>query len=265
MGILLLLCLQAEMSARDVVEWVESHTKHRFIHNAALDLSKVKIRCRKEELDPAKAYEAGLALLKSVGLVPVRKTDARVVEILHSVVVAKSDVPAYDRVEGLPSADEFCTLVMKPKFIGAREARAALINVVGLPQNVMSVEGSGCLLVTYYAPNLRRLARLLADIDKPGPEQILRLAAMDMDWCVKKFLDTRFSPLPPKDVERIPGLLKALGAEDAAERETAERELRALGPNVSPHLATALASDDLETRVRVKAILFAWAKEWVAR
>jgi hypothetical protein len=94
----------------------------------------VKIRCRKEDLDPARAYEAGLALLKTVQLVPIRKRDAGVVDLLHAAVAGKFEVPVYQDVDRLPAADEFCTLVLKPKFIGARDAQAAFINMVGFPR-----------------------------------------------------------------------------------------------------------------------------------
>lgn len=265
MWLALVLSLQAEMSARDVVEWMEAHTKHRFIHPATMDLSKMKIRCRKEDLDPARAYEAGLALLKTVQLVPIRKRDAGVVDLLHAAVAAKYEVPVYHDVERLPAADEFCTLVLKTKFIGARDAQAAFINMVGFPQNVLSVEAAGTLMVTDYAPNLRRLAGLLADMDKPGPELTLRLLATDVDWVVRKFLDTRFGALAAEEVARIPALLEGLGSDGPGARETAARAIEAMGPNAGPHLAPGLTSGDVEIRSRTKAILYAWAKDWAAR
>jgi hypothetical protein len=119
--------------------------------------------------------------------------------------------------------------------------------------------------VTDYAPYLRRLAGLLGEMDKPGPELTLRLLATDAEWVVKKFLDTPFEPPRAEEVAKIPALLDALGSDSPVERETGIRALQALGPNATPHLAPGLSSKDVEIRSRTKAILHTWAKDWAAR
>jgi hypothetical protein len=99
---------------------------HRFIYPASSGLSKPKIRCRLQALDPAKAYEAGLSLLKTVDLIAIREEKAGVVELSYGPVGAKKEIPVYTAVERLPAADEFRGLVPRPRFIDPRSAQAVL-------------------------------------------------------------------------------------------------------------------------------------------
>jgi hypothetical protein len=271
MWVTMLLALTAQaaeprMSAREVVEWMEAHTKHKFVYSADLGLQHTQVRCKKEDLDPAKAYEAGLALLKTVRLIAVRKEKAGVVEISPAPLGGKAEVPVYTSVQQLPDADEFCSLVLRPRFMDARSAQAVLINMAGFPQNVLSVEDPPGLILSDYASNLRRLAALLAEIDRPKQPINPRIAArLDVDWLVRKYLDRRFDPLPADQASNVPALLEALGADSVAGREGAARDLEAMGPNVSPLLASALDAKDVEVRARVQALLYKWAEAWARK
>ncbi|HEX7897407.1 MAG TPA: hypothetical protein VF950_06585 [Planctomycetota bacterium] len=266
MFLAMLVALQNEMSAQDVVEWMEANSKHRFVYAAETALQHKKIRVRKEALDPAKAYEAGLALLKTVHLIAIRKEKAGVVEILPAPIGGKYEVPVHASVDQLPAADEFCTLVLRPRFVGPREVQAMLINTVGFPQNCLAMQDPPSVVITDYASNLRRLAALMAEFDRPREPLNPQIAArMDVDWLVRKYLDRRFDPLPADAAARVPALLEALAADSVAGREAAARELKAMGPNVSPHLAASLASKDVEVKARASAILYAWAEEWARR
>lgn len=262
----LLMALQSEVSAKDVVEWMETHTKHRFVYPASNDLSKPKIRCRLQDLDPAKAYEAGLGLLKTLDLIAIRKEKAGVVELSYGPVGAKKEIPVYTAVEQLPAADEFCSLVLRPRFIDPRSAQAVLINIVGFPQNVLCVQDPPSLVLSDYASNLRRLAGLLAEVDRPRQPLSPEIAArMNAEWLVRKFLDRRFDPLPAEAAARVPALLQALGADSLAGRAGATKDLEAMGPNASPHMAPALDAKDPEVKARALALLYKWAEEWARR
>lgn len=262
MGLALFLALQAQMSAQEVVEWIEANSKHRFVYAAASGLANMKIRARKEDLDPSKAYEAGLALLKTVNLIAVRKEKAGVVEILHAAIGGKHEVPVLTSVEQIPAADEFCTLVIRVRFVSPRDVQAMLINLIGFPQNVLAMEDPPRVVLTDYASNLRRLATLAADFDRPRPEIAARI---DADWLVKKFLDLRFEPLPADVAARVPKLLEALAGDSVQARQAGAKELAEIGPNAAPLVAPALESKDVELRGRVQELLAGWAEAWARR
>src|SRR5436190_880670 len=68
-------------------------------------------------------------------------------------------------IDNLPRANEFCTLVLHPRHVSPRTVQAVLINLVSFPQNCLSVEDSGTLVLSDYASVLRKCAEIVKEVD----------------------------------------------------------------------------------------------------
>lgn len=77
--------------------------------------------------------------------------------------------------------DFFITMVIKLKYISAREVQTTLraLRIVN-PQggNLAGIEGSNTILITDFAPNVKRIYDVIQIMDRPGPEKELRIFKM---------------------------------------------------------------------------------------
>ncbi len=163
------------MTAEEVLQWMTRETKLEFAHDRAIGLENRRIAVTPGALDPKRAYEVGLALLRSSGFAAVRKPEAGIVEIVPAPLAGKREAPVYTSAETLPKADEFCTLTIKVRHLSPRDLQAAFINLVSFPQHCLSSEASGTLILTDHASNLRRLAQLAKELDVPRPVEANRI------------------------------------------------------------------------------------------
>lgn len=158
------------MKVEEIVDWVSKKSGLGFVYDAGIDAA---ARSREIEvapgmLDPARAYETGLLLLRSAQIAAVPVRDGKRVRLVHGAIASKGPLEVFSSVEALPKADEFCTLVLSLRHLSPRELQATLINTCSFPQNCLSIEASGCLVLSDYASNLRKMAEIArqADIER---------------------------------------------------------------------------------------------------
>lgn len=79
--------------------------------------------------------------------------------------ITKYPVPVLGVKEVIPAGDGVYTKVFRLTKIGAAEVHQGLINMVTLPQGILPFAGAGMIAITDYASNLRRLAKVIEDLD----------------------------------------------------------------------------------------------------
>jgi hypothetical protein len=154
------------LSALQVVEWMEKKTNRKFLLSENLGLRNLRLRIPEEFLDLNDPYAVGVDLLKvaSIGVTP-SETNPGAIEVFPGPIGGKQAIKVYQKVEDLPRANEFCTLVLHPRHVSPRDVQALLINVISFPQNVLSVEEGGTLLLSDYSSILRKCAAIVKEVD----------------------------------------------------------------------------------------------------
>lgn len=170
----LLVPAQDSMTVGDVVAWTTKHAKRRFVADeGSIQLAR-KLMAAEVDLDAAKAYESGLALLRTAGIAAVPLEDGAV-RLVMAQAASREQLKVYNASGDLPKADEFCTLVVTLKHLETREAHMALINLF-TPQSIVPVDASRSLVISDFASNLRRAVELLKSIDLPRAPTTWRIA-----------------------------------------------------------------------------------------
>ena len=105
------------------------------------------------------------------------------------------------------------------------------------------------------AKDLERLWGELASDNPAIAYRAVRILAASPDTALTLFKD-KLKPLPPPDLTRLPRLLADLDSEEFEVRETAFKELQALGPAIESKLRQILyGKPTLEVRKRVELLL----------
>jgi hypothetical protein len=152
--------------ATTIVEWMEKKTGRKFLYTEELGLRNVKIRIIEELIETGDPYSVGTDLLRlaNFGVAPHDGSPV-VFEIFPAPSGSKKALRVYTSAAELPKANEFCTLVLHPRYASPRSVQAALINAVSYPQNCLSIEEAGSLLVTDYSSVCRKCAEILNALD----------------------------------------------------------------------------------------------------
>ena len=252
-----------EVNAVEFVEWMEKHTGKKFIYSKAEGLGTRVVRCRLNELDPERAYAVGLVLLKTVGLCAIRQEKAGVTEITSSNIAYKRESPVYRSEKELPEADEWCTLILRLSFVRPRTVQAALISMVTMPMNIVSSSDTPTLIITDFSSNVRRLVKLVREMDYPNePFSSAVAAKWGPDWLIRKFGEVPVKALTEEERLRVKPLLKKLSSDSFEARADAIKGLRAIGPAARPRVSRFLDSDTVEIRTVVRDLFIEWAVEW---
>ena len=152
--------------ASTVVEWMERKTGRKFLYTEELGLRNIKIRVHEGLIESGDPYSVGIDFLKLVNLgVASRDGSPGVSEVFPAPIGSKKDLKIYTSVGELPRANEFCSLVLHPRYVSPRSVQVALINAVSYPQNCICIDDSGAVLVSDYASVLRKCAEILKVLD----------------------------------------------------------------------------------------------------
>jgi len=154
------------LSALQVVEWMEKKTNRKFLVAENLGLRNIRLRIPEEFLDLSDPYAVGVDLLKiaNLGVTP-SETNPGTIEVFVAPIGSKQAIKVYQKVEDLPRANEFCSLVLHPRNVSPRDVQAVLVNTISFPQNVLCVEDSGTLFLSDYSSVLRKCAAIVSQMD----------------------------------------------------------------------------------------------------
>ena len=100
-----------------------------------------------------------------------------------------------EELESIKGQDHFISMVMKLTYISAREVQTILraLRIVN-PQggNLAGIEGSNTILITDFAPNVKRIYDVIKLMDQQGPEsdfKIIRLKNAIAEEVVEKLTE----------------------------------------------------------------------------
>ncbi len=233
-----------DLKASELVEWMARESGKSLVYGEELGLRNKRLQVPAGALDPKRAYEVGVRLLKSADLAVVPGDRASgVVEIVPAPLASKKSLAVHVSPDTLPQADEFCALSVRTRHVSPRDLQAALINVVSYPQNCLSVESSGVILLSDYASNLRKLWDLAQQMDVPRAGSSHRIA-------VAALLGTSGAE------ERVPEPFRKLGLPAAVGRNRLETLGEAFTrldagapPAVRPGVPPPAAATDASLRI----------------
>lgn len=154
------------LPATTIVEWMEKKTQHKFLFTTDLGLGNRRVRVHPDLIDVSDPYTVGVDLLRSVdiGVCPSESVPGGL-ELFPAPLGGKRPLKIYKSAAELPKANEFCSLVLQLKRVSPRAVQAMLINIMSFPQNCLSAEELGGLILSDYSSVLRRCAEIAAGLD----------------------------------------------------------------------------------------------------
>jgi hypothetical protein len=165
------------VKAATVVEWMSAESGRRIVCGEDMGLANKRIRIAADGLEGGAAYELGVDLLKVVDIAAVPDdVNPKSVALTPAAIAGKRDLKTYSSVEALPRVNEFCRLLITVRNGSPREIQAVLISILSFPQNCLALEGGGKLLLSDYSSSLRKIGKLVEELDTARPAQAIRVS-----------------------------------------------------------------------------------------
>lgn len=151
------------MTVAELLTALSKRLDRRFLYSKdlGLHLKRVSLQALPDAAPPAELVGLLESILKSHSLfiLPVEGLAGHYTVEL-SALATKKGLPVLGVEDAIPAGDGMYTKAFK--ILGSpRDAQAALINLVTFPQGCVSLEKEGLLVVTDYASNLRKCAKVL--------------------------------------------------------------------------------------------------------
>ncbi len=151
------------MTVAELLAALSKRIDRRFLYSneLGLELKRVSLRALPDGAPPAELVGLLESILKSHSLfvLPVEGLPGHYTVEL-SMLATRMGLPVLGAEEPVPAGDGMYTKAFKIHG-SPRDAQAALINLVSFPQGCVSLEKEGLLVVTDYASNLRKCAKVL--------------------------------------------------------------------------------------------------------
>ena len=152
----------------ELVNHISGLTGKRFIYGPKVRQIKATV-VSPSPVTLAEAYEAFLSILEANGMSVI--PHGRFLKIVDSGGIVNQPTPVYSRGEPVPEADRFITRLYRLENVAAEEA-ANLLQKFKSKDGDISVYGPGQLLiVTDTGSNVRRMIRIIEEIDVGGSGQ----------------------------------------------------------------------------------------------
>jgi hypothetical protein len=153
----------ASMTVAELLTVMSKRLDRRFLYSKdlGLHLKRVSLQALPDAAPPAELVGLLESILKSQSLflLPVEGLAGHFTVEL-SALATKKGLPVLGVEDAVPAGDGMYTKAFKIHG-SPRDAQAALINLVTFPQGCVSLEKEGLLVVTDYASNLRKCAKVL--------------------------------------------------------------------------------------------------------
>ncbi len=159
-----------------VVEWMSAESGRRIVYGEDLGVQNRRIRIAPDGLNSGAAYELGLDLLKTADIAAVAdEDDPKRIHLVPAPIAGKKALKTHLSAETLPRVNEFCRILLTLRHVSPRDVQAVLINIISFPQNCLSMEAGGKLLISDYSSNLRNIVQFVERIDVARPAQSSRI------------------------------------------------------------------------------------------
>ncbi|MBI3272101.1 MAG: type II secretion system secretin GspD [Planctomycetes bacterium] len=150
-----------------ILEQVSQLTGVRFLYDEKIKAKKVFLTSQ-SEIPIKHLYSVFQSVMKVNGfaLIESGPPEARIVTVVDLASSAKGPSPVFRTGERLPETDQMVTLIISLKYADPRTVQAALQPLVNDPKGVLTIDDPGTIIVTDYAPNVRRIEQIAALMDR---------------------------------------------------------------------------------------------------
>jgi general secretion pathway protein D len=203
-----------------------------------------------------KAYQSILQV-SDLALIPAQQNGETIYKIAASPIATKKPVPVEKGDQ--PPQDRFVTRIFSLQYVSPRDVQAALINMASFPQNVLSIESAGLLLVTDYDFNIRRFEEIIKamDVKKPDVEMkvipLKNAISVEVEQMMNNLVKTLIGRQTQPRVPGVPGVPGQESVQVVADKRTNSVILMA-EPNRLPQLEEIVKRLDAETQFETSGI-----------
>jgi general secretion pathway protein D len=146
----------------ELVQHISGLTGKRFIYGSKVRKVSITV-VSPEPVTLAEAYEAFLSILQANGLTVVPQGEF--LKIVDSAGAAQSVPPLYSRAAPVPETDAYVTRLYRLKSVSATEVANLLGKFKSKEGDITVYEPSGLLIITDTGAHIRRLIRLIEEVD----------------------------------------------------------------------------------------------------
>jgi len=164
-------------SLKEVLRVFEQYTGKRFLFDEQV-VARRTVNLFSSTPIPASALIPVLeSILEVHGLTLVKAgtEEAEIYKIVEVKQAAGKATPTFTAksMNAIPESDRVVTLVYQLRFIPAEQVAAAFKDMTTVPEGIQAINGTNILRVTDYAANVKRIGKILSELDEVGP-QIVR-------------------------------------------------------------------------------------------
>ena len=146
----------------ELVQHISGLTGKRFIYGSKVRKVSITV-VSPEPVTLAEAYEAFLSILQANGLTVI--PEGEFLKIVDSATAAQSVPPLYSRAAPVPETDAYVTRLYRLKSVSATEVATLLGKFKSKEGDITVYEPSGLLIITDTGAHIRRLIRLIEEVD----------------------------------------------------------------------------------------------------
>ncbi len=158
----------------EVLKTFEQYTGNRFLFESAVVEGKRVNLLSSAPIPVANLMDVLENILEVEGLtlVEVGNPPARIFKVVSYKGAAGKATQTFTQEEmgKIPPGDRVVTLVFQLKYLPAEKVKDAFQKMTTVPDGIQAIEGTNLLLITDYASNVKRLGKILAQLDVIGPK-----------------------------------------------------------------------------------------------
>lgn len=152
----------------ELVNHISGMTGRRFIYGSKVRNIKATV-VSPEPVTLDEAYQAFLSILETNGMTVV--PHGRFLKIVDSAGVTAQSTPIYDRGAPVPNSDTYVTRIYRTRYVSADEAANLLTKFKSKEGDISTYPAGNLLIITDTGTQIRRLVRILEEIDVGGAGQ----------------------------------------------------------------------------------------------
>lgn len=156
------------MELEQVIQWASEATGKRFLYDEKIMKRKVYLTSS-VDVPKNKAMEVLLEVLKANRMILVRagSPDAEIYEVAETIEATKQAIETFGDGERdrLPDDARTVTIVVRLRYADARSVQTTLQPLISDPKGIVVVDEVGAVVLTDYASNVKRILKILAELD----------------------------------------------------------------------------------------------------
>lgn len=172
----------ADSNLENFIEYVAKMTNKKILYDSTIKGRKIFLISR-TAISPQDLYKIFLSVMEYNGYIleTTGTGNSEVIKVKRNIQgpwTQTRTIYTEKELETLKEEDQFITMVIKLNYISSREVQTTLraLRIVN-PQggNLAGIEGSNTILITDFAPNVKRIYDVIKLMDQQGPEHQFQL------------------------------------------------------------------------------------------